>query len=81
MESTEGTPYSLGWCIQLPYLLVYKSTWLTCYNLNYSPKNGLQLIHKSYTKKKMGIDLYTSKYGICKGKVAAFIGSKPFWLF
>ena len=46
------------------YLLVYKSTF---YDLNFSPKNGPRLIHKSYTKKKivfealkMGIDLYTS---------------------
>ena len=51
----------------LLYLLVYKSTF---YNLNFSPKNGPQLIHKSYAKKKIGfealkmrIDLYTSKYG------------------
>ena len=50
---------------QLPYLLVYKSTF---YDLNFSPKNGPQLIHKSYAKKKKigfeglkkGIDLYMS---------------------
>ena len=34
---------------QIPYLLVYKSTF---YDLNFSPKNGPQLIHKSYAKKK-----------------------------
>ena len=52
--------YQNNWLL---YLLVYKSTF---YDLNFSPKNGPQLIHKSYTKKKigfealkMGIDLYT----------------------
>ena len=50
--------------LSLLCLLVYKSTF---YDLNFSPKNGPRLIHKSYTKKKigfealkMGIDLYTS---------------------
>ena len=50
------------------YLLVYKSTF---YDLNSAQKNGPRLIHKSYAKKKIGfealkvgIDLYTSKYGI-----------------
>ena len=46
---------------------MYRSTF---YDLNFSPRNGRRLTHKSYPKKKigfealqMGIDLHTSKYG------------------